>query len=133
MCAIHVVVWLDHSEAHVIRFNREDSVSELVRSGVRPHLHVKAGAVGSGRAAENESYLEEIAVAVSKAEEILVVGPGFERLEFMKYLKRHHPAVADRILGLEAVDHPSDGALLAYARKYFHRIDQLGLPGNNLQ
>lgn len=126
MSARHVVVWLDHSEAHIIHFNREACVSELVRSGSRPHLHVKAGAPGSGRAPEDWEYFEEIAAAIKDAGEILVVGPGFERIEFMKHLKSRHGDVADRVLGFEAVDQPSDAALLAYARKYFHRVDQLG-------
>ena len=128
MPANHVVVWLDHSEAHIIHFNREAAVNELVRSGSRPHLHVKAGARGSGRTPEDARYFEEITAAIRDAREILVVGPGFERLEFMKHLKNRHPDVAAKVLGFEAVDHPSDGALLAYARKYFHRIDELGLP-----
>lgn len=125
--ANHVVVWLDHGEAHIIHFNREAAVSELVRLGSRPHLHVKAGSRGSGRALENPAYFDEIVVAVKDAREILVVGPGFERTEFMRHLKGRHPDVADRVLGFEAVDHPGDGALLAHARKYFQRIDQLGL------
>lgn len=129
MQANHIVVWLDHREAHLIHFNREEAVNELVRSGGKPHLHIKAGAPGSGRAAEDADYFDEIAAALKQAKEILVVGPGFERIEFMKYLNARHADIAARVLGYEAVDHPSDGALLAYARKYFHRIDDLDLPG----
>lgn len=124
----HVVVWLDHSEAHIIHFTREACVSELVRFGSRPHLHIKAGARGSGCTPEETGYFEEITAAIRDAGEILVVGPGFERIAFMKYLESRHRDVADRVLGFEAVDHPSDTALLAYARKYFHKIDQLGTP-----
>jgi hypothetical protein len=29
------------------------------------------------------------------------------------------PGVAPKIVGIEAMDHPSDGELLAFARKYF--------------
>jgi stalled ribosome rescue protein Dom34 len=125
MCANHVIVWLDHSEAHIIHFNREAAVSELARSGSRPHLHVKAGLCG--RTPEDPSYFDEIAAAIGGDREILVVGPGFERIEFMKHLKDRHPALADRVLGFEAVDHPGDVVLLDYARKYFHRVDQFGL------
>lgn len=126
MHANHVVVWLDHSEAHVIRFNREESVTELVHAGAHPHVHVKSS--GHGHMSEDAEYLEKIVHAIGDAREILVVGPGFERIEFMKYLKAEHPRVAERVLGFEAVDHPSDGALLAYARKYFRNVDRLGLP-----
>jgi hypothetical protein len=30
------------------------------------------------------------------------------------------------VVGTENLDHPSAGALLAYGRKYFKRVDQLG-------
>jgi hypothetical protein len=29
-------------------------------------------------------------------------------------------------LGAETLDHPSEGELLAFARKYFKRVDELG-------
>jgi len=31
--------------------------------------------------------------------------------ELARHLMRHHPEVAARIVGVETVDHPSDGAL----------------------
>ena len=30
-----------------------------------------------------------------------------------------------RVVGVETLDHPSDRELLAYARKYFRRVDSL--------
>ena len=30
----HVVVWIDHAEAHLIGFNREESESSVVKSGL---------------------------------------------------------------------------------------------------
>ena len=46
MHSFHVVVWLDHSEAHVIHFNRDASQADIIKSTTRPHLHVKAGGNG---------------------------------------------------------------------------------------
>ena len=43
----------------------------------------------------------------------------------MKHLQKHDPAVAGKEVGIESVDHPSDGQLLAYARHYFVKTDQL--------
>jgi hypothetical protein len=33
--------------------------------------------------------------------------------------------MAAKVIGVETVDHPSDGQLVAYARKYFHARDQM--------
>ncbi|MEZ5247858.1 MAG: hypothetical protein R2713_01160 [Ilumatobacteraceae bacterium] len=33
--------------------------------------------------------------------------------------------MAKKVLGIEALDHPSDGQLLAFAKQYFRRVDAL--------
>jgi hypothetical protein len=33
--------------------------------------------------------------------------------------------IAKRIIGIETVDHPTDGQILAYAKKFFKKFDQL--------
>jgi hypothetical protein len=35
------------------------------------------------------------------------------------------PGVAAKVIGIEALDHPSDGELLAFARKFFAPDDRL--------
>lgn len=122
----HVVVWLDHSEAHVIHFNREGSESEHIRAAAKPHLHVKAqGQAGSGRSAEDRTYLDAVVSAVEDAQEILLVGPGSEKAALYKHmLKSHHP-VAEKVVSVESADHPTDAQLLAYARKYFIASDRM--------
>jgi len=122
----HVVVWIDHVDAHVIHFNRDAKDNEKITThSTRPHLHVKAGTLGSGRAPENAHYFDDIAQAISDSQEILVVGPGFEKLVFMKYLLKHHPVVAEKVLSVETVDHPTDNQLVAFAKKYFLKEDQM--------
>lgn len=53
------------------------------------------------------------------ANEVLIIEPAEEKNAFMKHLTRHVPAVAGKIKGVETVDHPTEGQLLAYARKHF--------------
>lgn len=121
----HIVAWIDHAEAHLIRFNPETAQSEVIRShAAHPHLHVKS-AGGAGHSAESVAYFDDVAEGLSQSAEILLVGPGMEKLELMKHLIKRHPAVAERVMSVETVDHPSDGQLLKYARKYFHKADML--------
>lgn len=122
----HAVIWIDHSEAHVIHFDSEASESEVVKTkSTHPHLHHKSGAAGAGNARASDDYLRSVADAVADAGEILVVGPGSAKLELIRYTEKHLPKTAAKILGVETVDHPTDRQLLAYARKTFVRIDQL--------
>ncbi len=114
----HVVVWLDQAEAHVIHFTRDDAETEIIKTS-SVHQHLKAGVDASVQSEQNPGYLNEIAAALDSAKEILIVGPGQEKLLLVKHLEKHHAGVAAKVVSVETVDHPSDSQLLAYARKYF--------------
>jgi hypothetical protein len=88
-------------------------------------LHSRAGTIGSGHTPEDQKYYHEVAHALSDAAEILIVGPSSAKLELIKHLHKHDSAIADKIVGVESVDHPTDRQVLAYARHYFARVDQM--------
>jgi hypothetical protein len=46
-------------------------------------------------------------------------------MELIKHANQHDPAIAKQIVGVETVDHPSDGQLLAFAKKYFLAKDRM--------
>ncbi len=123
---IHAVVWLDHSEAHVLHFNADAAENKVIRAHSKhQHLHSRSGTVGHGHAAEDQNYYRAVAQALANAAEILIVGPSTAKLALIKHLHKHDPAIAHKVVGVESVDHPSDGQLLAYARRYFVKVDQL--------
>ena len=122
----HAVVWLDHQEAHVIHFNPSASESEVIKTKSRhAHLHHKVGSASGTHMNVDPSYLHEIVQAVSDAKEILIVGPGSAKAALMKHIVKHDHQQSDKVVGVETVDHPTDGQLLAYAKKYFLRADNL--------
>ena len=123
MTRLHAVVWLDHREAHVLHFTRSHAESTLVE-GERRHLHHKRGATGAGRAPEDPAYFGEIAAALRGAGEILVTGPAQAKHEFVKYLQHHDAPLAKKVVGVETLNHPSDGELLAHARRFFAAADR---------
>ena len=126
MSHYHCVVWIDHKEAHVIQFNPDDAEASIVHpKSKHEHLHYKHGAVGPGRTPENHAYYQAVAGAIKDAGEILIVGPSSAKLALVKHLHKHDPAVADKVVGVETLDHPTDGQLLAYARHYFVAADRM--------
>ncbi len=126
MSLSHAVIWIDHQEAHVIHFNANASASEIITTKSKHgNVHQKAGIIGSGHSTSDQSYLHEVIEAVAEALEILVVGPGSAKLELLKHASKHDAKISDKIVGVETVDHPSDGQLLAYAKKYFVKVDNL--------
>lgn len=120
----HAVVWLDHAEARVFQFGR-DEVERFVVHGHKHHLHHKSGAIGSGKDAADTAFFAAIGHALEGSSEILVLGPGAAKLEFIRHAHKALPQLEAKILGVETVDHPSDGQIVAYARKYFIAKDRM--------
>lgn len=126
MTHYHVCVWIDHREAKIIGVGTAGSDSTMVRSNdaVR-HIHRKADHVGSGHVKVDAQFLEEVSAILGSAKAILVTGPGQAKTELVAHLKSRHPDVAERIWGVEAMDHPSDAEFSAAARKYFRAEDRM--------
>lgn len=122
----HVVIWIDHHEAHVQGFTQEQSDRVVIKTHGEPRkLHRRSGTLGSGKAPEDHEFFERVAQAFADVREVLVVGPAQAKLEFVKYLEHHHPQLAKKIIGVETVDHPTDGQMLEHARRFFRAADRM--------
>jgi hypothetical protein len=121
----HALVWIDHVEAHVMHISPDDVEKSLIHPH-QPHhkLHSRVGTLGSGRSPEDQDYYHRV-LALAGATEILIVGPALAKLHLIKHIHSHDPSLVNKVVGVETVDHPSDGQLVAYARKYFHAKDQM--------
>jgi len=115
----HAVIWIDHREARVFHFNSTD-VERLVLHPDHPtkHIHHKANSIGSGHASPDHDYFQAVADSVADAGAVLVTGPANAKTELASHIRLHDPALAKVIAGIEAVDHPSDPQLVAYAKTY---------------
>ena len=122
----HAVVWIDHHEARVFHFN----ISEVDRLVLHPHnptqhIHHKANTIGGGHAAEDHDFLQRVAESIVDAGAALIAGPANGKTELVKHIERHLPMLSTKIAGVETVDHPTDGELVAHARKYFKEDHQM--------
>ena len=122
----HVLVWLDHQEAHVFNVQRDSFSESTLRSPAHHlHRHPKGATEPKAHPDDAKHFFDELAKALESAEEILLVGPGTAKLHFLKYAHKHQHALASKIFGVETVDHPTDGQLVAYARHYFTGADRM--------
>jgi hypothetical protein len=115
----YATVWIDSHEArifHVDGKSVETSKLHVPQSHVRRHPTVTAEHEHPADAAH---FYHDVAEALHSAEEILVVGPAKAKLGFVKHAHLHDKAVAEKIVGVETVDHPTDAQLVAYTREYF--------------
>lgn len=116
----HAIVWIDHSQARIFHLGLTgDDEITLHPHLATQHLHHKANSVGSGHAAPDKEFLAQVTSALSDAGEILIIGPAGAKTELAKFLREQHPAIGKRIVAVEAADHPSDGEIVAYAKRHF--------------
>jgi stalled ribosome rescue protein Dom34 len=109
---------MDSEKAHLFNLQATGIVkSRLERKKGDHHTHNKKDH-GSDPGAEH--FYVELALTLKDASEILLMGPGLSKNHFKAHLEKHHgAALAKKIVGVEASDHPSDNQILATARKFF--------------
>ena len=116
----HAIIWIDHSQAKVFHLglSGEDEMTLHPHLPTR-HIHHKANSIGSGHVGLDKEFFAQVMNAVADAGEILIIGPASAKTELAKYLREKHPEVGERIVAVEAADHPSDGQIVAYAKQHF--------------
>src|SRR5712671_4296528 len=116
----HAIVWIDHREAKIFHFNAAAVDKVVIPShATGHHLQHKANTTGSGHLGVDKEFFKRVTAALTHTGAILLTGPANARTELKNYLTEHSPDLAKRISGVEPLDHPSDGALVALARKFF--------------
>ena len=126
MTHFHALVWLDHHEAKVFHLNETEVECERVHSThPHQHLHHKANAGDSGHAPPDKEYLQHVSKALAHSGAILITGPGGAKTELTTYMRCHVPELASRVRGVQTVDHPTDGELVALGRSFFKANDRM--------
>ncbi len=121
----HAAVWLDHKEAKIFHVDAEDTTPSVVHAP-KHHLHRHPVATAEhAHPADAAHFFHDVARSLADAEEILVVGPGSAKLEFVKHLHAHERPLEGRLVGVETMDHPTDGELVKFVRGYFRAADRL--------
>jgi stalled ribosome rescue protein Dom34 len=120
----HAVVWIDHQRARIFHFNVEEADRTLIRDHVVRDIHAHEKRTGH-RTEENKPFFEDVAKAIADSRGILIVGPAQEKDFFAKFLSQKHPAIRAHVEGVEKADHPTDGELLDFARRYVKAADHM--------
>jgi len=130
----HAVIWIDHKEARVFHVQPEtvghvqpEAIDETTVLSPQHliHRHPK----GRGEAKEHPDdakvFFHEVARSLDGIDAVLIVGPSSAKLEFFRYLQDHDKKLQARVVGIETVDHPTGGEIVAYARRYFIGSDRM--------
>jgi len=109
------VLWLDSEHAKIFKFlPGKVEPHTLKRSEPDHHTHAHKEDQSS------EHFFHQVADYLKSATELLIVGPGLAKTHFKTHLeKHHHQQLAQKVLGVESMDHPTDAQIVAAARKSF--------------
>jgi len=124
----HAAVWLDHKEARTFAF-RPGGAAETTVSGPPHNDHHKwtRGQEGIKEHPEDlKRFFHDLVQELHGVEELLIVGPGSAKLEFLRYVHTHDAKLEAAVVGIETVDHPTDAQIVAFAKAYFTRVDRQG-------
>jgi stalled ribosome rescue protein Dom34 len=124
----HAIVWIDHSEARILRFGAGDVFETDVHSHTslqRLH-HSRTGWEAGGNPPDDTEFfkrilgaLEQSGGAVGHPGGTVITGPGNAKSALKTFLDRVWPGVPARVFAVESEDHPEAAALLALGRRYF--------------
>jgi stalled ribosome rescue protein Dom34 len=122
----HAVVWIDHSEARIFELGTTGVEHKRVRpTDRRGNIHHKAGTVGPGHMPTDAHFFAAVVEALQPIREILIVGHGQAKTELAHYIRDHVPTLAPRIMGVETLDNPTEGEVVAFARNFFEIRDRM--------
>ena len=126
----HAVVWLDFHQAKIFLITAEDVEAGRIRSDT-PHrqIHHKAQVRGSGHVRDDRTYFEAILAAVEEADSWLIAGPGGTKKDLEKYLEGHGEELKKKLVGVEPMDHPTEGELIKQGHKLLEAQDRM-TPGD---
>ncbi len=121
----HAVVLIDHQKAEVLQFDAEHLQAQKVKSRSQHSLHSHHTRQPGSDVRTQHEFFDEVCDALAGIAEVLVAGGHTSQTDFRHYVEKHRPQLAKQIVAWETVDHPTEGQLLALAKKHFTKIDRM--------
>jgi stalled ribosome rescue protein Dom34 len=120
-----IAVWIDHKEARIFAVQADEVGEDVVLAPHHLHHTHHRDAQSKGHPEDDKRFFHEVLNSLEGAEQLLIVGPSTAKLGFLRYIEKHDSTRGPKVVGVETVDHPTDGQLAAYAKSYFKRLDRM--------
>jgi stalled ribosome rescue protein Dom34 len=121
----HAVLLIDHHKAEILQFDAEHLQAQKIKSRSQHRLHDHHTRKQGSDVRTDHEFFGEVCDALAGIAEVLVAGGHTSQTDFRHYVEKHRPQVAKQIVAWDTVDHPTDGELVALARKHFAKVDRM--------
>lgn len=118
----NAVVRIDHQTAEVLEFDAAHVHSHQLRA----HRHYTRQHHSDVRT--EHAFFGEVCDALAGIDSVICAGSHTSLAAFRHYIEKHRTAVGKQIQHWEVVDHPSEGQLVAYARKFVATHERMAEP-----
>src|ERR1700756_4685355 len=116
---IHVVVWIDATEARIVSVEANASGEVVARpDSHKNHHRSRAGSHEGYRSTVDHVFFQRVANDLANAKSFMVIGPASTKTEFVKHLHRFDPQLFPRLSAVESADRMTDGQLTDLACLY---------------
>lgn len=117
-----VIVWIDVSEACIVRTNGDRNHESTILARHEGGAGLDLADMANSNACELAAcldYFHRVARALDVADEILVAGPSDTKLAFSSFIHKNDRALDPRILGVETIADRTGSELAVFAQLYF--------------
>ena len=130
-----VGVWIDHKKAVVVSVAGKETETKVIDSNLAAH-HRQSGVETPADDVRQRQltgqlrlFYDEVALCLSEAESILILGPGEAKGELKQHLEKDHD-LSRRIAGVKTSDKMTDKQIVAVIRGHFNQKGQQRLQNN---
>lgn len=113
----YIAIWIDHKNANIFDLSENPAKKASLQVNQLVHHTHRLDHFDQNR--WDRKLYQQIIDDISKAEKILILGPGVAKFHFQNYMTEHYPYIAKKVVGCETVDHPTDPQIIALSKKLF--------------
>ncbi len=130
----YVGVWIDHEKAFMVTLYDGKDKLQSIKSNIAGHVRLSGGSrtkspygpqdVASEKKVEEkrkhnlQDYYQEIIQNISKADKVLIIGPGEAKIELKKEMEKSK-GLSKKISKIEPSDKLTERQLVARVKDYF--------------
>ncbi len=113
------LIWIDRENAKIFHFSDGSMERKRLHNGHQDHHTHRRDKLDLSH--EEPSLFFEASAELAVSDRVVIIGPGMAKHHFQSFLAEQRPLLFKKVVGIETVDHPTDGKIASLAKHYFEK------------